>query len=60
MCLITKTTYTDCIHTSQYTDRHQNHAGKYFRGDPEKCENVQVNEVKVTGLCKKCLAKGGK
>jgi hypothetical protein len=55
MCLITRTTYTSCKHTKVYTDRTAYHA-YYFRGaEPGKCKMVQVNEVKLEGVCEGCL-----
>jgi hypothetical protein len=55
MCLITRTTYTSCIHTKVYTDRTAYHAYYFRSAGPEKCRKVQVNEVKIEGVCEGCL-----
>ncbi len=59
MWLITRMTYTSCKHTKVYKDRNAYHA-YYFRGaEPEKCEAVQVNAVKIEGVCEECFEEMG-
>jgi hypothetical protein len=58
MCLITKATHTSCLHTTLYTDRTAYHPNTYFRGDPFKCRKLKINEVRIEGVCGKCLEWG--